>query len=143
MGYWVYHEKATLNKNADGNIYEASRLKTEAEINLFQKYFQKIKFKEFVNTITILKDYEEIEKEKALYRGNLVFHKSEKKKIKQCISENNLSHLKKEIRRYGKEKYIHFYKIEIKDGFYTENIFECTFKDVNGEFFKKYPEGEH
>ncbi|MFK7969607.1 MAG: hypothetical protein AB8F95_04525 [Bacteroidia bacterium] len=143
MGYYIYHDKATLEKIRDCipvRIYNDGT--DDFDISLFKKYIQKAEFKISVGSIIIIDDWKNYIEEKARLKSSFVFHKSEHKLIQECISKNNFNHQFKEVSTgYSGRTILKFYKKELGHGIYYHTIFEHPFKDCCSEFYQKYPTG--
>ncbi len=142
MGYWIYHEKATLDKKSNVDACGLSSLnENKTDLGLFEKYIQKVELKVLVDTVLVVNNFK-LFKEEKLRLNHQIFHKSQQKMIEKHILKNKYNLLTKEVSTNTAERTIYsFYNYETKDGMYTEKIFESPFKDCCAEFYQKYFSG--
>jgi hypothetical protein len=145
MGYYIYHDKFTLEKpeNSFGHELIESSF-TNHDLDLFEKYFQTVKTKTFIDSMILVSNNQQAFEEKLrLNYFNGVFNKEDEKSIENYINHKKYNKLaKEETKLHDGRIIINFYNIESKFGYYKTNIFEHTFKDCHYQFYEKYNSGE-
>jgi hypothetical protein len=145
MGCYIYHSKFTLEKPEDGfgcELIESSF--SQNDLILFEKYFQNVKTKKFIDSIILFNTSEEVYAEKIrLNFFNGIFNKNDYKSIDKYIRHKKYDKLlKEESILYDNRICISFYEIKIAFGYYMSSVFSHPLKDCHYEFHKKYKTGE-
>lgn len=149
MGYYIYHSKATLSKPTDRdptitNGYVIDDIREglfDTDVSYFEKYIQLIQVPKVIESVYLDDDKEAVERENG--SSSRFFYKNDAAGIRAYVRSKNydklLSHRNDYIHGRG---VISFYEIEMRHGFYAENVFECSYKDGQPDFYKKYPSGK-
>ena len=144
MGYYIYHNKFSHKKSKKS---VASELIENAfnfdDLNLFEKYFQNVEIRDYVDSIILFDDNELVLQEKHRFKSlNGIFVKNDLKSITEYINSKKYNKLiREESLLYDGRIVISFYKIKTVLGYYTTSIFEHPFKDCHFEFYNKYQTG--
>jgi hypothetical protein len=144
MGYYIYHQKATLNRPIDSDtgcyfLDEIDEDYFDVGVEFFEKYFQIIECPKLVDSVLLIDDPDELAAEKIRLEKQGIFSTSNKPAIERYIRHNGYDKLIQETNSYNGRTVISFFNIKKGKGFYTEEVFENPFSFRNSEFEINYP----
>jgi hypothetical protein len=143
VGYWIYHDKATLIKpsGALGNAFILNDLADnhfDVAMNYFEPFFQMVEKDKLIASILILDDQNDVKREKLRLPEHAIFHRTESELLEAYISVNNYGDLVRKIKNLNGRTNLCLYETQRGEGFYTECVFEHSFKDGCAEFYSTY-----
>lgn len=144
MGYYLYHDKFTLERPLNGFGHDLSKSSFIAnELALFEQFFQKVPVKTRIDSIILCNTQKELDAEKQrLHDKNGIFLTSDIGSIEKFIAHKKYTSLiKEETILFDNRRLITFYDVTLVEGYFSITIFEHPFKDYTPEFSKKYKPG--